>query len=159
MCGPQGCATNHTNGSRLPGQGSKNASCCCSHDEHLPGVLYQHIPGTPNGTIAVDSKVPEHAVQDSKGGKSKHNGGHFCSSCPPGPHTHHMYSPQNCHPQPTFVEHGHCGCPSGYLDGHYHYTHHQQNQPRPVAVVAHPPPLLLRPIQPQHIQQHQVRRK
>jgi hypothetical protein len=68
-----------------------------------------------------------------------------------------MYSPQNCHPQPSFVEHGHCGCQPGYLDSHYHYTHHQQSQPRPVAVVAHPPPLLLRPIQPQHIQQHQVR--
>ncbi|XP_031548932.1 uncharacterized protein LOC116286532 isoform X2 [Actinia tenebrosa] len=153
MVSPQGSATNHTNGTRLSGQGSKKASCCCSsHDEHLPGVLYQHIP---NGTIPVDSKVPEHGVKDCKGGKSKHNGGAFCSSCPPGLHTHHMYSPQNCHPQPTF-EHGHCGCPSGYLDGHYHYTHHQQNQSRPVAVVAHPPPLLLRPIQPQHIQQHQA---
>ncbi|XP_028514227.1 uncharacterized protein LOC110236882 isoform X2 [Exaiptasia diaphana] len=145
--------------SKGPGQtnGTKNGkacreTCCCPHDEHLPGVVYQHVPGTPNG-IGMDTSMTDHVIQETKGSKTKqHNGGgHFCSSCPPGPHTHHVYSPQ------SFVEHGHCGCQPGYIDGHHHYAHHIQGQGgRPVAVVAHPPPLLLRPIQPQHLQQHQA---
>jgi len=116
----------------------------------LPGVAY-HIPGTPNG-IQLETSISEHGHQDGKGSKSKqHNGGpHFSSSCPPGPHAHHVYSPQG------FVDHAHCSCQPGFIDSHHHYTHHIQGQGRPVAVVAHPPPLLLRPLQPQHLQQHQV---
>ena len=53
------------------------------------------------------------------------------------------------------MDHAHCGCQPGYVDGHFHFPH-QQTPPRPVTVMAHPPPLLLRPVQPQHMQQHQV---
>ncbi|XP_032219751.2 uncharacterized protein LOC5519051 isoform X2 [Nematostella vectensis] len=144
----------HTNGHK---GGTSKSPCCCSHENHLPGIVYQHIPGTPNG-VAIETSAPDHGTQESKSSKSKHSSGHFCSTCPPGPHTHHVYSPPNCHPPATFVEHGHCNCqPTAYLDNHYHYAHHSQSaQPRPVAVVAHPPPLLLRPLQPQHLQQHQA---
>ncbi|KAJ7377649.1 Forkhead box protein P4 [Desmophyllum pertusum] len=53
------------------------------------------------------------------------------------------------------MDHAHCGCQPGYVDGHFHFPH-QQTPPRPVTVMAHPPPLLLRPVQPQHMQQHQA---
>ena len=117
-------------------------NCCCSH-----------------GSTSTESTGMDAAKSASSGdGKSpaKHGAMHYCSSCPPGPHMHHMYAAANCHPQQVpYVDHGHCGCSPGLIDGHYHY--HPQQGPRPVAIMGHPPPpLLLRPIHPQHMQQHQV---
>ena len=127
-------------------------TCYCSHEVHGPGMVYKHITPTVSNVV-IDA--PNSASQDSKAA-AKHGGVHFCSSCPPGPHTHHLYSPANCHPQQTaFMEHAPCGCQPGFVEGHFHYPH-QQAPPRPVTVMAHPPPLLLRPVQPQHMQQHQV---
>lgn len=115
-------------------------------------MVYQHVtPAVANVMIDASSSP----TQDTKA-TPKHGGVHYCSSCPPGPHTHHVYSPANCHPQQApFMDHAHCGCQPGYVDGHFHFPH-QQTPPRPVTVMAHPPPLLLRPVQPQHMQQHQV---
>ena len=160
---PDGSAcdcTGHSPKSALHGKHSSNSSlpqqCCCNHEGHMGGAIYQHVPGGVNGVMADTSKPG--SGQDQKSTPQKHGAIHYCSSCPPGPHTHHMYPPASCHPQPAYMDHGHCGCqPGGYLDTHYHYPHHpQRGPPRPMTVVTHPPPLLLRPIQPQHIQQHQV---
>ncbi|XP_078384642.1 uncharacterized protein LOC144667125 isoform X2 [Oculina patagonica] len=130
----------------------KSQNCCCSREVHMPGMVYQHVtPAVAN--VVIDASNP--TTQDSKTA-SKHGGVHYCSSCPPGPHTHHVYSPANCHPQqPAFMDHAHCGCQPGFVDGHFHFPH-QQTPPRPLTVMAHPPPLLLRPVQPQHMQQHQA---
>ena len=125
-------------------------NCCCSREVHVPGMVYQHVK-PPVANVVIDASSP----QDSKA-TSKHGGVHYCSNCPPGPHTHHVYSRANCHPQqPPFMDHAHCGCQPGYVEGHFHFPH-QQTPPRPVTVMTHPPPLLLRPVQPQHMQQHQV---
>lgn len=117
----------------------------------MPGMVYQHV-APPVTSVMIDGS--KSASQDSKLASK-----HYCSSCPPGPHTHHVYSPPGCHPhQPAaFMEHAHCGCQPGYVDGHFHFPH-QQAPGRPVAVMAAhpPPPLLVRPVQPQHMQQHQV---
>ena len=133
---------------------NSSPNCCCNREVHMPGMVYQHVTPTV-ANVVVDTSSS--TSQDSKGAP-KHGGVHYCSSCPPGPHTHHVYSPANCHPQqPAFMDHTHCGCQPGFVDGHFHFPH-QQTPPRPVTVMAHPPPpLLLRPVQPQHMQQHQVR--
>ena len=118
-------------------------------------MVYQHVSPAVTSVMIDASSSPS---QDSKV-PSKHGGVHYCSTCPPGPHTHHVYSPAGCHSQQgaAFMEHAHCGCQPGYVDGHFHFSH-QQTPPRPVTVMAAhpPPPLLLRPVQPQHMQQHQV---
>ena len=120
-------------------------------------MVYQHVtPAVTN--VMIDASNA--ASQDSKV-SSKHGSVHYCATCPPGPHTHHVFSPAGCHPQQSaaFMERAHCGCQPGFVDGHFHFPH-QQNPPRPVTVMAaHPPPLLLRPVQPQHMQQHQVRQQ
>lgn len=132
---------------------NSSPNCCCSREVHMPGMVYQHVTPTV-ANVVVDAS--NSTSQDSKV-TPKHGGVHYCSSCPPGPHTHHVYSPANCHPQqPGFMDHAHCGCQPGFVDGHFHFPH-QQTPPRPVTVMAHPPPLLLRPVQPQHMQQHQVK--
>lgn len=155
-CGSTNCACTAHTPHKVTQQNKHNSaqSCCCSHEVHVPGMVYQHVTPAVSSVMIDTSSSPS---QDSK--QSKHGGVHYCSTCPPGPHTHHMYSPASCHPQQpsAFMEHAHCGCQPGYVDGHFHFPH-QQTPPRPVTVMAaHPPPLLLRPVQPQHMQQHQVR--
>ena len=156
-CGSANCACGSHTPHKATAQNKRcnSAQCCCSHEVHVPGMVYQHVtPAVTNVMIDASNS----ASSDSKVA-SKHSGVHYCSTCPPGPHTHHVYSPAGCHPQQptTFMEHAHCGCQPGYVDGHFHFPH-QQTPTRPVTVMAaHPPPLLLRPVQPQHMQQHQVR--
>lgn len=155
-CSTSNCACGTHTSHKLTQQSKhitcSSQNCCCSREVHVPGMVYQHVtPAVANVMIDASSSP----TQDTKA-TPKHGGVHYCSSCPPGPHTHHVYSPANCHPQQApFMDHAHCGCQPGYVDGHFHFPH-QQTPPRPVTVMAHPPPLLLRPVQPQHMQQHQA---
>ena len=155
-CSTSNCACGTHTSHKLTQQSKhitcSSQNCCCNREVHVPGMVYQHVtPAVANVMIDASSSP----TQDTKA-TPKHGGVHYCSSCPPGPHTHHVYSPANCHPQQApFMDHAHCGCQPGYVDGHFHFPH-QQTPPRPVTVMAHPPPLLLRPVQPQHMQQHQV---
>ena len=145
------CTSHSSNKVTQQSKHSTSQNCCCSREVHVPGMVYQHV-APPVTSVMIDGS--KSASQDSKLASK-----HYCSSCPPGPHTHHVYSPPGCHPhQPAaFMEHAHCGCQPGYVDGHFHFPH-QQAPGRPVAVMAAhpPPPLLVRPVQPQHMQQHQV---
>lgn len=156
LCSSSNCACGSHTPHKVTQQNKHNTSqsCCCSRDVHVPGMVYQHVtPAVTN--VMIDASNA--ASQDSKV-SSKHGSVHYCATCPPGPHTHHVFSPAGCHPQQSaaFMEHAHCGCQPGLIDGHFHFPH-QQTPPRPVTVMAaHPPPLLLRPVQPQHMQQHQA---
>lgn len=145
------CTSHSSNKVTQQSKHSTSQNCCCSREVHVPGMVYQHV-APPVTSVMIDGS--KSASQDSKLASK-----HYCSSCPPGPHTHHVYSPPGCHPhQPAaFMEHAHCGCQPGYVDGHFHFPH-QQAPGRPVAVMAAhpPPPLLVRPVQPQHMQQHQA---
>ncbi|XP_068758935.1 forkhead box protein P1-like isoform X1 [Montipora capricornis] len=156
MCGSVNCTCAAQASHKVTQQSKHSTSqnCCCSREVHVPGMVYQHIAPAISSVMMDASKSPS---PDSKL-LSKHGGVHYCSTCPPGPHTHHVYSPAGCHSQQTaaFMEHAHCGCPPGYVDGHFHFPH-QQTPGRPVTVMAtHPPPLLVRPVPPQHMQQHQA---